>query len=317
MFTDREDPNISFGEETVPPSADEEAVLAEETHPAEEGAVAPQEGVEQAEDQAHLEEERRQTTKKFISNLQRERFRALEEARELRDRVAQLEEMTSYMNDGFLKQYEANAKLALEKARAAKKHAIEQGDTEAMMQADEEMARSVSQIEQLKLLPPARPLPQERMSSPSPYEAAPPPSYYEIPPQVDSWLEQNSWCDERSADYDPDKAAEVLAYAAALDTSLARQGRTHEYYTRDYFARINEYARSYDQNQRPKSLNMKTPAASVAPVRHTSAPRNHIDLTPEDREMARMLKVAEKDYLKYKKQDMAEQRQKGASYGYR
>lgn len=305
--------DTSFDEDNVLPDSEEEAdgTTEEETpaEPTEEAASPPAE-------EGETEEERQQSTKKFISKLQRDRFRAIEEARAEREKAARLEEVVAYMNEGVLKQYEANAYLTLEKARAAKKHAIEQADTDAMIQADEDISRAVSQLENLKMLLPPR--------APYRQEAPPPPQegYYEVHPQIEQWLAENTWCDEQSPDFDPDKAAEVLAYAAALDTSLARQGRTNEYYSRDYFSRINNYARLYDQ-QSSRSLTMKTPASPVAPVKHaslrypSSRDKDRIDLSTEDREMARLLKVKEEDYLKYKKADIREQRERGIAHVYR
>lgn len=307
--------DTSFEEDNVLPDSEEEADSTPEaetpTEIAEEAPPHPPENEE-------TEEERQQSTKKFISKLQRDRFRAIEEARELREKVAQLEEVTAYMNEGVLKQYEANAHLTLEKARAAKKHAIELADTDAMIQADEEISRSVAQLEHLRMLPPPQRTAYRQEASPPPQDG-----YYEVHPQIEQWLGENTWCDEQSPDFDPDKAAEVLAYAAALDTSLARQGRTNEYYSRDYFSRINNYARLYDQQQSSRSLTMKTPASPVAPVKHaslrypSSRDKDRIDLSTEDREMARRLKIKEEDYLKYKKADIKEQRERGISHVYR
>lgn len=272
-------------------------------------------GESQGQQESDQSEETRLSTKKFITKLQRDRLRAVHEAQELRERVGQLEDLTGYMNEGVLKQYEVNAQLMLEKARLSKRQAVELADTDALIQADEDISRAVAQMEYLKTLPAPRAKAETSTQKPQQQE-------YEPDPSIEHWLGRNTWCDERTPHYDPDKAADVLAYAAGLDASLSRQGRTEEYYTPQYFAKIDNYAKLYDQQYSPKASFMKAPISPVASVRSSSSAsvpskaREQIKLTEADKEMARLLKVKEEDYVKFKIADIKKQQEKGQRYGY-
>jgi hypothetical protein len=302
-------------------SSSEETKTGQEEEPVEGGhdeGENTRQGKEQDDDES--DEKRQLSTRKFIVKLQRDRLRAEQEAKELREKVARLEETAGYMNDGVLKQHAVTANLMLEKAKLAKKQALEMGDTDAIIQADQEIATATAQQEYLKMIP-----------MPSPSKPAPTQPVYDdyseegtaTDPAIERWLTRNPWCDERSPDYDPDKAADVLGYAAGLDTVLTRQGRTHEFYSPQYFSRIDNYVRHYDQQYTaPRGIQMKTSPSPVAPVKSSPARaalqrEKDMQLTPEEKEMARLMRVSEDQWKQAKKADIQKMKERGVHYGYR
>lgn len=304
---------VSSSEETT---AGQEEETVEEGHDEGEGA---RQGKEQDDDDS--EEKRQLSTRKFIVKLQRDRMRAEQETKELREKVARLEETAGYMNDGVLKQHAVNAGLMLEKAKLAKRQALEMGDTDAIIQADQEIATATAQQEYLKMIPmpsASKPAPTQPIQEDYGEEEA------ATDPAIERWLARNPWCDERSPDYDPDKAADILGYAAGLDTALTRQGRTHEFYSPQYFSRIDNYVRHYDQQSAtPKGLHMKTSPSPVAPVKSSPSRaalqrEKDFQLTSEEKEMARLMRVSEDQWKQAKKDDMQKMKERGAmQYGYR
>lgn len=313
-------------EEVAQNTSEEEEVLEEEeASPEEEGEEGEDKEEKKSSSETPESEEKRQlSTRKFIAKLQRERLRAEQEARGLRERVAHLEETTSYMNEGVLKQQALLASEALKSAKLAKKQAHEMGDTDAIIEADQQMGAAMAQLEYLKMIPmPAAPKHAAHSYQEQEYASQESAS---IPPSVGDWVSQNPWFDQRSPEYDPDKAASVMAYAGALDDTLMRQGRNYEFFTPQYFSKIDHFARQYDHQyfapRTPRNLQMKPSLSHVSPVKNSPARaalqrEKEADLTSAEKEMAHLSGVSEAEWKKYKKQTLQEIKQKGGNNVYR
>jgi hypothetical protein len=126
-------------------------------------------------------------------------------------------------------------------------------------------------------------------------------------PEFQEWIEQNSWADPNSHQYDLEMFETADNYSLLLMRKYQRQGRENEIGTSKFFDEITDFVKnSYDidipsapvKTQSKDRMQMKTDKSPpVGPVNRQSiqsqeAPRkpNDINLTPEQKEIAHSLK---------------------------
>jgi hypothetical protein len=259
--------------------------------------------------------------KKKLSKLQREKHRIAAEASKLKEENELLKRFNQTSHDASQVHYENSLKLKLEQAKEAKKRALELNDLDGIIEADHELYSAIADIKGLdnwKAQEMARQQFYQQYPEQNPhtqYED----QYYDEPEQevneaAQRWKVQNPWFDPNSSHYDPDKAEEVLAYAQAYDASLARRGKHDEYFSKNYFDRINNFAREYDREQSNAREDRRSNLLSASPVKRASNPSNsssnRITLTEDDKFLARNLGIKEEDYIKFKREDQRQQSEK-------
>ena len=261
--------------------------------------------------------------KKRLSKMQREKHRIAAEAEQLRFENENLKKFNQTSNQVGQAHYENSLKLKLEQAKENKRKARELNDIDSELVADEELASAVTDLRAIDSWKAQQMIQQQevehnqqRQQQHNQYEPRRD-SYddneYETNEQTERWLKQNQWFDEKSQHYDPDKADEVLTYAQALDANLAKQGREDEYLTKAYFDRINNYARIYDQQRNDSRQERISNIPNVAPVRRTTLSNQKpagMQLSDDEKFMARNAGISEDDWKKAKVEDMKRQKEK-------
>jgi hypothetical protein len=253
--------------------------------------------------------------KKKLSKIQREKHRIAAEAEQLRIENENLKKFNHTSNQASQTHYENSLKLKLEQAKENKRKARELNDIETEIIADEDLASVVADIRSMENWKAQQMIQQyeieqnqkQNAERQSHYDD----SHYETNDQADRWIKQNSWFNEKSPHYDPDKAEDVLTYITTLDANLAKQGRDDEYFTKTYFDRINSYAKHYDQQRYDTRQQRMSAIPEVAPVRRTSMSKqtqfDKMNLTDDEKFMARNSGVSEDDWKKAKIEDIKKQ----------
>lgn len=257
--------------------------------------------------------------KKRLSKIQREKHRIAAEAEQLRIENEQLKKFNQTSNQVGQAHYENALKLKLEQAKENKRKARELNDIDSELIADEELASAVADIRAMDSWKAQQMIQQQEVeqNQQRPQPQYQNPSYddseYESNEVTERWLKQNPWYDPKSPHYDPDKADDVYTYLQALDANLAKQGREDEYLSKGYFDRINTYARMYDQQRNDSRQERISNISNVAPVRRVQPSQNQstkMQLTEDEKFMARNAGISEDDWRKAKIEDIKRQKAK-------
>lgn len=249
------------------------------------------------------EEKKRLKTRSYIRNLKRTTERTLNENQILREELEKARSASGQLSSNIYSQYEENARLRIKNAQMAWKEALEESDSDKILKAQEELSRSTASLELIQLESARQNAMQKENYQQRYYEEDP---TQRLDPRAKMWIKQNSWYDQYSSEFDYEKAIEVDSFAAQLNKSLINQGLEHEINSPRYFQKINRYAQNYDQENYLNSAPIKPQKRPVSSVRNVS---NHlsgskqkvqIKLTPEEIEMASIMKITPEEYLKYK-----------------
>jgi hypothetical protein len=238
--------------------------------------------------------------------------------------------------EAALMRHDESIDLRLEQAKAAKIAAYDNADTQAMIKADQELAKATYQKaesdrwkaeqhyrkEQMDLQ-------QKQIQQQQEYEQ----QQYEQDSVVsneeaENWLASNPWFDGNSEAYDQKLASIAQAYSLALEQEYISRGDDDKIFTQEYFDDIDHYMneRYFKQEQQeeqitrqPKAaprvqpqpsrmnLNMKPVRQNLAPVGKTvkqAAPPNpnRVVLSAEERAFAKQMNIKPEEYAKYKLQ---------------
>lgn len=265
--------------------------------------------------------------KKFISKLQRDKYRALQKAKALEEERNQLLAFTQQTfeenhrnREAALIHYDSTIQLKLEKAQEDKLRALEEGDSQKIIQADMALNKAAAEQESLRSWKnqEAYRRQQEEMYSnrQAPRQVQNDSYEQEINEPTQRWLQRNTWFNPNSSDFDPDKAAAVQAFSQSLDVRLHRSGRTSDILSSAYFNKIDNYARQMDEEDYQEStprgeFSMNNQRSNfVAPVRqegrmgNTSRQSEKIILTADEKDLARRLGVTPEQFIKSKREDM-------------
>jgi len=297
----------------------EEIINLPESPPQEENAAPePEEREEETQElgRPDIAQEDLIAQKKKFSKIQRERHRLLAENKRLKEEYETIKTYVSHSNNASMVHYEDSVKLQLDKAKEAKRRAMEMNDIDGVVDADSELAQVAAKLENLnswKAQETARQYHQANQPQQQPQQQH---QEYDDYGSVDdnedvrNWLNHNQWFDENSSEYDPDKADAVRAYADSLDFDLRRRGKEDAILTPDYFKKIDQYANYVaDQNKSPyRSPNVAT-VKRAATVGQPATKK--ITLSTDEQDLARRIGVSEEAYVKFKEQDMKIQQIKG------
>ena len=199
----------------------------------------------------------------------------------------------------------AEAQLAQAKSHLRAAHAA--NDPEAIVSANEEVARYVAEADRLKLLKPAAVKPragEESGPASSPSAApAPPAQPSPVTPGVQAWIAKNPWFGKPGEE-------EITGFAMGVHTSLEKQGITELTNPEQYWAAIDRRLREVypqrfgekpaargttveiDQPRRPVAV---TGATRVNGGTATGKPR-HVTLSESEVRIARALGLTPEQY---------------------
>lgn len=277
--------------------------------------------IEDAPDEEGLEvvskpDTKKQKEKKFWKE-RREKYKVLAE----RDRLAvELEELRS-QRDKALEvgnyHYGQNAYSDLEKAKLLKKKAIEEGDIDALTEADIALVKATNAVDEVERWN-AQAKVQNNIQDDVQTSQN---NRYNISlaqqEMAKDWLESHPELNPASGNYDATFAQKVGSYINALDQNIANSGQSEHYFSDAYFEAIDNHI---DSIRKPAIRNNTPPASAdnVAGVKKSyqshgsSQGRNtqKIILTADEKRMASNAGISEEDWLKYKIEDLNKQKKR-------
>ena len=244
---------------------------------------------------------------KRIKNLT-QKYREAERQQEEATRVAQqllqenqqLKGRMQKLDSGYLNEYGTRIETQIAAARRAYKEAYESGDTDAMIEAQETLARVTTEKDRYDLAKrraeQQQTAPQQQYQQPAPQQQ----QQYQQPqqpkpdPRAQTWAEKNEWFGQD----------EVMTYAAfGIHRKLVEE-EGFDPQSDEYYNEIDRRMRSEFPNkfagQKSSKKTQVAPAGSSA-SRTTKQGRRSVKLSPSQIAIAKKLNVPLEEYAKYVK----------------
>ena len=226
----------------------------------------------------------------------REREEAVAYAQKIAEENKKLQERIASSEKSLIQTAQTAADTEMLTAKREYKEALESGDADKIVEAQEKLSRTTIKHERMKAFKP-----QAELTEPQKPVYTPPVAR---DTRAESWKENNPWFG------DPDHE-EMTALAVAVHNKLTREYGNEYAKTDEYYAKINSRVRQVfpeyfgetqdDAEEPPK----KRPATVVAPVQRSSPPKQ-IKLRKSQAEIAKRLGVPLEEY--YRKMVELEQR---------
>jgi len=250
-----------------------------------------------------------------IWKIKRSRYKALAEKRAALEENARLKEMLAESLDSGTYHYGKTTYSELEKAKEFKKRAIEEGDIDALIEADMALTRAANNVNELEKWQSS----SAQNSSPVNNEPAPE-AHDEIEQAIATdWLDNHTYLQPDSREYNPELASEVSQFIKHLDGALVKNGQQDAYFSEEYFEEIDKYIGEVNnrigagsQNKAQKNSKNLESVAHIGSVRnsYSASPSNsnpssrQMILTSDEKRMCANAGITEKDWLRYKLEDL-------------
>jgi len=236
-------------------------------------------------------DERREKEKAIREREELERF-----AKQLVDENNKLKGDVTKNQTALIEQAKKNAAIELDSAKAAYKQAYESGESDAVLEAQEQLTNAKIKADRLanfKL--PA--LQEEETPVPSQPEPAP---AVQVDERAADWQKANSW-------FGTDD--EMTSFALGLHNKLVKQGVSPQ--SDEYYESINARMRqvfpdNFEDAAEPKAEEPKRKANVVAPATRSTAPKK-VTLTKTQVQIAKRLGLTPQQYAKQVALDMRKQ----------
>ena len=239
-------------------------------------------------------------TKRLRESERREQA-AIQFAQGVQSESDQLEQKTTNLDRGYIAEYEQRVKAETEDTKAKLKTAMDAGDADAVIAAQQDLARLAVESERAKLTIAQRERMARAAQSPAAQQyqqqqqqfvqqpaqqPAPPPD-----PQAEEWAEQNEW-------FGKDEPMTLTAFS--IHRSLVDEGVDPS--SKSYYNELDKRMK----NNFPHKFQESTPSQTVASVNRGSAPakarKGTVRLTPSQVAIAKKLGVPLQEYAKYVKE---------------
>jgi len=232
-------------------------------------------------------------------DAQRMRDEAVNAAQTLNSQLQQARQMVSRGQQAVVSNVAAKAEAELEHAKRVWSDATDEGDKEAIINAQEKMLEAKLQLTQAdaamkKQPPPRKPPKQPVQQAPSPQQIAQtqPPS---LDPMAEEWLGKNEW-------FNTDK--KLTGFAMGVHEDLLTEGINPQ--TREYYDKVDaEMKRAFPNNFYDSELDegqtapTRNAATMVAPAtRNNGGKPRKVQLTPTQVSLARKLGLSAEQYAK-------------------
>jgi cell fate (sporulation/competence/biofilm development) regulator YlbF (YheA/YmcA/DUF963 family) len=250
-----------------------------------------------------------------IWKIKRSRYKALAEKRAALEENARLKEMLAESLDSGTYHYGKTTHSELEKAKEFKKRAIEEGDVDALIEADMALSRAVNNVNELEKWQSS----SAQNSSQVNNEPAPE-AHDEIEQAIATdWLDNHTYLQPDSGEYNPELASEVSQFIKHLDGALVKNGQQDAYFSEEYFEEIDKYIvevnnriHAGNKNKAQKNAKNLESAAHIGSVRnsYSSSPSSktpssrQLILSADEKRMCANAGITEKDWLRYKLEDL-------------
>jgi hypothetical protein len=284
----------------------------QESQEIEEPEVSGEEESQEAEAEIPVEQEKK---KSKIWKEKKRKYQAIAEKEALYQENLQLKQMLSESLNSGTYHYGKSAYADLDKAKENKRRAIEEGDLDSLLEADISLTKAIHTINDLEKWAyteeRGKPTPAKQNNDyeQSGYTNS---SFNEREQEIaKDWLEDHQYLDPNSGQYDVNMANKVAKFINDLDVNLNHNGNEAALFTDEYFDHIDDYI-SKIKKESPKNIKGLDAVAPVGAVRNsytssmggkTSGPTQMI-LTSDEKRMCSNAGISEKDWLRYKLEDL-------------
>ena len=225
-----------------------------------------------------------------MREAERQRDEAVDFAQRIQTQNSTLQTRLRSSDGSLVKEYDNRVNSELARAKTALKDAQELGDSEAIAQATEAIARSATESENVKRLQ-AQQVRTRRTNARTPRVAAQQPQAQQAPPpdpRAQDWAEQNDW-------FGTDQAMTYAAFGIHRELVEEGQDPTSDGYYTEVDKRIREY---FPQKFGQTETVQQRVAGSSRGTGGKRATRS-VKLTPSQVAIAKRLGVPLEDYARH------------------
>ena len=277
---------------TDPIKKDTKSEIFKETEQKETTEEKTQDNLQQVSD--NVQKRIDQLTRKMREAERREKA-ALDYAKGLQKKYDTAEKKVNSIDDSYFKEFEARVDAQREQVKTALKSAIENNDTDKIMEANDKLTQLAVEKEKARIHSEQKKQEQENKKQEQQQETQPPqpqPVANQQPqpasPRAKEWAEQNKW-------FGDDKVMTSAAFGVHQD--LVAQGFDSE--SDEYYNEINKQMREYFPN---KFASEKKPVQTVASAGRKQEGRRTVKLTRSQVAIAKKLGVPLEEYAKHVKE---------------
>ena len=229
-----------------------------------------------------------------IREAERREKAAMDYAKGLKDKFETVEKKYDETDTNYLKQYDARIDSERDKAKASLKVALDENDTDKIMEANDQLTKLAVEKEKVSMtLGEKEARKKEAESQPKiPQEGTPPAP---ISQRAQKWAENNDW-------FGSDRV--LTGAAMSIHEDLIQQGIDGE--SDEYYNQINKRMKDYFPQKFAESSTEEKPKAApvqnVASVSRRAGGRKSVKLTKSQVVIAKKLGVPLEEYAKYVKE---------------
>ena len=225
---------------------------------------------------------------------QRDKEEAVRLAQTLKDQNEKLQTQISNLDKGYISEYGTRIESQLASASDALKKAYEVNDTDAIVKAQQAIAKATIEQERHRIAKERQEQNVSRETSqPQTIQQPQQPVQQEPDPKAKAWAEKNTWFGENE---------EMTYLALGLDKKLVQEG--FDLGSDEYYSELDKRIRirfPEEFKQETSGVNRVAPADSTA-SRSNSKGRRTVKLSPSQVAMAKRLNVPLEEYAKYVKE---------------
>ena len=234
-----------------------------------------------------------------IREAERREKEALEFAKKVKQEKDDLQGKFDKLDDGYVTEFSTRVKSELESAKVALKNAVANGDVDAQVAANQNLARLAIEEERIKATELQRKQYEETLKNTGQIGDQPVQNNVQPPkpdPKAEAWAERNEWFGKD----------EAMTYASfGIHKKLVEEEgfnpSSDEYYEEIDKRLRNEFPQKF--NDGGEVQGGKQPAQTVASAnRTTTTGRKTVRLTPSQVAIAKKLGVPLEEYAKYVKE---------------
>jgi len=269
-----------------------------DTSPKEEVVVEQTASSDEMEDYGRKVQSRIDKLTKRVRESERREQAAIQYAQGVQGEAEQLRHRAGSLDRGYIAEYEQRVKAETEDTKAKLKVAMDNGDADAVIAAQQDLARLAVEAERAKATiiqrermaraaqsPAAQQYQQQQMAQQQVQQQTPPPD-----PQAEDWAEKNEW-------FGKDEPMTLTAFS--IHRNLVEEGVDPS--TKIYYNELDKRMK----NNFPHKFQSSTPTQTVASVNRggpITARKGTVRLTPSQVAISKKLGVPLSEYAKYVKE---------------
>ena len=295
-FDKKEDIDLGYTDVSNQKTAKELLQEAKKEEPKEEVVVEKVEAQKEETDLQDYSEKVQKRIKKLTfqaKEAERRERAAVDYAKGLKNKYETAEKKLENLDTDYLKQYDARIEAEREKAKSALKTAYESQDTDAIMEAQDNLTKLAVEKEKVSISLGEKEIKKKEVES-QPAEQTPI-SEPRISQKAQTWAEDNNW-------FGSDRV--LTSAAMGIHEDLLQEGIDAE--TDEYYNQINKRMKEYFPQKFAESSTEETtkatPVQNVASVSRRSGGRKSVKLTKSQVVIAKKLGVPLEEYAKYVKE---------------